>query len=182
MKGAVFTELFDYVEDAHGPEFLQETIDAVDLPTKGVYATTGTYPTSEMVSLVSVLSNSSGIAVPDLLRVFGEHLFGRFTVSYPALFEDCDDAFSFLASVENVIHMEVRKLYPDAELPTFETAVHTDTHLQLIYRSRRHMGDLCEGLIRGCLAHFEEEAVITRTTLEESPDSVIKFDIEKQPK
>lgn len=29
-------------------------------------------------------------------------------------------AFQFLKNIENYIHVEVRKLYPDAELPTFE--------------------------------------------------------------
>lgn len=179
MKGVVFTELFSFVEDGHSPEFLQETIDDSKVPSKGVYTATGTYPVCEMASLVATLSKKTGAEVPDLLRVFGEHLFHRFHDGHPSMFEGVDNAFDFLVSVEDHIHVEVKKLYPDAELPRLDVAEHTPNRFRLIYTSSRHLGDFCEGLIRGCLAHFKETAVITRKDLESDPNAVIEFTIEK---
>jgi hypothetical protein len=54
---------------------------------------------------------------PDLPRL-GQHLFGRF-VCFP-FFSGVTSAFDFLAGLNGIIHVEVRKLYPDAELPHFE--------------------------------------------------------------
>jgi len=54
------------------------------------------------------------------------------------------------------IHVEVRKLYPDAELPTFTCDTSTPGRLTMLYRSSRPFADLAEGLIAGCIAHFCE--------------------------
>jgi Haem-NO-binding len=52
------------------------------------------------------------------LRSFGKHLFGRFVCNYPQFFGGINSALTFLANIEGYIHVEVRKLYPDAELPS----------------------------------------------------------------
>ena len=179
VKGLVFTEFFSFVEDQNSPEFLQEVIDASAVESHGVYASTGTYPACEMAALVKAMSHKTGHDVSTLLRVFGEHLFTRFYASMPELFAASESAFDFLASIETHIHREVRKLYPDAELPYFEIAEHSARRFRLIYTSSRHLGDFCHGLILGCLAHFGEEATIARRTIANDPDSVIEFIIEK---
>ncbi len=111
------------------------------------------------------MAQRSGIAVPDLLRAFGKHLFGRFVKGYPAFFAGIDDAFLFLSGIEQIIHAEVRKLYPDAELPRFDIEHHDAQRLVLIYDSRRHFEDLAEGLMQGCVAHFGGNIAITREVL-----------------
>jgi hypothetical protein len=45
--------------------------------------------------------------------------FGLFAERYPALFENVSEPFAFLKNIDNYIHVEVRELYPDAELPRF---------------------------------------------------------------
>jgi hypothetical protein len=106
MKGVVFTEFMDMVEQRFSSEMLDDIVEDAKLPSGGVYTAVGTYPHGEMVELVSALSARSGAAVPDLLRTFGEYLFGRFVKGYPAFFKGHDDAFTFLAGIEDVIHAE----------------------------------------------------------------------------
>ena len=179
MKGIVFTKFFSFVEAQHSIEFLQEVIDQSAIESKGVYASTGTYPACEMAALVGAVSEKTGVDASDLLRAFGEHLFTHFVEGFPVFFERVDNAFEFLASIEDHIHVEVKKLYPDAELPSFEVGEHTPSGFRLIYTSSRHLGDFCEGLIRGCLAHFSEEATIIRNVVSSHPRSVIEFTIER---
>ena len=92
------------------------------LPSGGAYTAVGTYDHGEMWSLVIELGKATGTPVPHLMHAFGEHLFHRFTVVYPVLFEKASSAFDFLQKLEGLIHAEVRKLYPDAELPRFDIA------------------------------------------------------------
>ncbi len=179
MKGVVFTELFSFVEDQHSPEFLQEAINLSEVPSKGVYTATGTYPACEMAALVASLSEKTGHDVSTLLRVFGEHLFTRFAAGYPEMLEGVDNAFDFLDSIETHIHVEVRKLYPDAELPHFETLEHTADRFRMVYTSSRKLGDFCEGLIQGCLTHFSEEASIERREIADGAEAVIEFIVTK---
>lgn len=167
MKGVVFTEFLEMVEASFSADMVDDIIDDADLPSGGAYTAVSSYPHEEMVALVVALSKRSGMAVKDLLLAFGEHLFGRFVAGYPSFFVGVNDAFSFLAGIEDIIHAEVRKLYPDAELPRFDIEHHDEQRLVLIYDSHRHFEDLAEGLIRGCTKHFGGEILIEREVLDD---------------
>lgn len=162
MKGVVFTEFLDMVEQRFSADMVDDIIDDAQLPNGGAYTAVGTYPHGEMVAMVVALSQRSGVAVPDLIRTFGQHLFGRFALAYPRFFEGVHDAFGFLSGIEDIIHAEVLKLYPDAELPRFIVEHHDAQRLVLLYQSPRHFEDLAEGLMHGCVAHFGEPIRIER--------------------
>ncbi|MGE9297173.1 MAG: heme NO-binding domain-containing protein [Puniceicoccales bacterium] len=167
MKGMVFTELLDMVEDKFGIDMVDSVLADADLPvSKGAYTAVGTYPHEEIVSIVMQLSKHSGIAPDELLKVYGEHLFARFHQGYPHFFAGAKDTFGFLENIDGYIHVEVRKLYPDAELPEF-SCERVDGKLKMVYTSSRHMEDFAEGLIRGCLKHFNEEGKISRESINE---------------
>lgn len=165
MKGVVFTSFLEMVEDAHGLDMVDTLIEKSELPSGGSYTAVGTYDHTEIVNLVVTLSGETGIEVPLLLQGFGKHLFGILISSYPQFGEDASSSLELLESIENYIHVEVRKLYPDAELPRFECSRPGPRQLQMIYESSRHFEDLCEGLIRGAVEHYQETATITRETL-----------------
>lgn len=165
MKGVVFTEFLEMVEQRFSAEVADEIIESTTLASGGAYTAVGTYDHQEMVALVGALSQRSGLAVPALLKAFGEHLFGRFAQNYARLIDPSPDAFAFLSGIETVVHSEVRKLYPDAQLPTFTVEEHGERRMVLRYRSGRHFEDLAEGLIVGCLRHFGEHVTLSRETV-----------------
>lgn len=166
MKGVVFTEFMELVESRMGLDMLDRIITEAALPNDGAYTSVGTYDHAELVRLVQALSNATGMAMPELIHLFGEHLFERFATGYPALFAEASTSFEFLSRIDNVIHVEVRKLYPDAELPKLVCERTGVNELQLLYSSPRGFGDLAEGLIAGCIRHFQEPIRVTRTNLE----------------
>jgi len=156
MKGIVFTKFLEMVEDTWSSDFADQLVESVDLPSGGSYTAVGTYDHREMVALVTRLSEMSGTPVPDLLKAYGRYLFGQFAILYPGFFEGMGSSLDFVASIESVIHVEVRKLYPDAELPRFDVLEQTPDLLVIRYQSDRHLGDLAEGLLESCIVHFQE--------------------------
>jgi hypothetical protein len=154
MKGIVFTEFLEMIEEQQSPDHVDELIETAGLPHAGAFTAVGTYPHTEMVALVVRHAEMTGESVPAVLQGFGRYLFGRFVQLYPVFFEGIEDPKILLAGIEDVIHVEVRKLYPDAELPRFEARWPEPETLELIYRSERHLADLAEGLIHGCVSHF----------------------------
>lgn len=181
MKGVVFTEFLEMVEDRFSADMVDDIIDDAQLPHGGAYASVGTYPHSEIVSMVVALSQRSGLAVPDLVRTFGEHLFGRFVLAYPGFFTGVTGTFEFLSGIENIIHAEVLKLYPDAELPRFIVEHHDAHRLVLLYQSPRHFEDLAEGLMHGCVAHFGEPIRIERETNTATATAGQRFTLTRNP-
>ena len=156
MKGIVFTEFLEMVETEFGMDMVNDLLESTQLESGGVYSAVGTYHHKEMVSLVVELSNRSGMGLPDLLKAFGKYLFNTFKTTYAPMFESATDGFDFLQRIDQEIHVEVLKLYPDAELPSFRTKCLSDKVLQMDYRSDRAMGALAYGLIEACGEHYNE--------------------------
>lgn len=176
MKGIVFSEFIEMVEDTFSYEVADHIVETADLPSGGVYTSLGTYDHTELLTLVTNLSQETGMAIPDLVKAFGKHLFGRFTVGYPQFFTDNLDAFNFLKNLEDYIHVEVLKLYPDAQLPTFEYVESPNGDcLEMIYKSSRPFATFAEGLLEGCIDHFQESIDLHCIDLSEGQGTSARF-------
>lgn len=172
MKGIVFTEFLEMVEEKFGYEMVDHIISEGDLPSGGSYTSVGTYSHAEMVQLIVGLSKKTKRDVPSLLKAFALYFFDTLEKTYPQFLEATDNAFDFLESIENYIHVEVRKLYPDAELPTFETKLLADDTLEMIYTSERAMSDFAEGLMERAIGYYGESATIVRKKITEDGKKV----------
>ncbi len=179
MKGFVFTEFLEMVENQFGFDMADKIIKEEQLDSKGVYTSIGTYSHGEMVQLVSNLSEETNIPIPDLLRTYGSYLFTVFEKNYKSFFEDIDDSFQFLSQVDEYIHVEVRKLYPDAELPKFDILDHGD-NMTMLYQSTRKMSDLAVGLIEKCMEHYQEEGTIKKQVLDKEGEKVLITIVKKK--
>ena len=177
MKGVVFTQFLDFVEEAHGLDMVDDIIDASGVESGGAYTAVGTYPTQEMVALVTVVSERLGVGVPELLRRFGHHLCRTFVSAYPQYFAVADDLYDFLASVDGHIHIEVRKLYPGAELPSFKVHARRPDAITLDYRSARCLEALATGLIEGAAEHYGQPVRIRQQILGQGAERVVRFEV-----
>lgn len=180
MKGIVFSEFLEMVEDKFGIELADQIIIESDLPSEGAYTSVGTYDHAEILQLVTRLSEHSGIPIADLVGVFGEHLLGRFTSLYPGFFNEVSNTFEFLSTIEDHVHVEVKKLYPDAELPTFTAEFPAPDTLHLTYQSGRPFAALAEGLIRGSIAHFQDNIDLTHEDLSAGQGNHSRFVLQRQ--
>jgi len=171
MKGVVFTEFLEMVENKFGLELVDQLIESSDLPSGGAYTSVGTYDYQELIQLVVKLGKEISAPVPDLVKAFGSHLFERFTASYPFALQGVGNAADFLANVEGIIHVEVKKLYPDAELPKIDFHRTNENDWQLDYQSTRPFADLCEGLIQACIEYFGDQGELTREDNNQSNSS-----------
>ena len=160
MKGIVFTEFLDLVEEKFGLEMADAIISQSKLESKGVYTSIGTYSFSELLQLLQNLQTKTGISIDNLLLIYGEHFFSIIETNYKDLLSSYNDPIEMLASIENHIHVEVRKIYNDAELPTFIIKEKTKKTLILIYKSSRSMHHFGLGLMNKTFEHFNSKATI----------------------
>ncbi|MCA9470725.1 MAG: heme NO-binding domain-containing protein [Nitrospirales bacterium] len=180
MKGIVFTEFSEMVEEQFGEDMMDTIIEQSQLPSGGIYTSVGTYDYKEILQLVTMLSSLTNIDPPKLVFAFGEHLYKYFSAHYPAFFEMAPNAFDFLLSVESYIHVEVKKLYPDAELPHFDSRKLHPDQFEMIYRSTRPFADVAEGLITACCQHYDESITIQRTDIHDEKGTGVRFLLTKQ--
>lgn len=176
MKGIVFTEFLEMVESSFGLEIADNIIEKSNLPSEGIYTSVGTYDFNEMVSLITSLSGEVDLPVDDLIYTFGLYLFNSLGRAHPEVIKSYSSPLSMLYSIEDHIHVHVKKLYPDAELPTFKILEKTDTSISMIYSSSRGLYRLAHGLIEKTFEHFNSSAAISYELLK--PDgSEVKFDV-----
>ncbi|OIQ20336.1 heme NO-binding domain-containing protein [Lacinutrix sp. MedPE-SW] len=178
MKGIVFTEFLELVEDKFGLEMVDNIISSSNLESNGIYTAVGTYSFSEMLQLLEHLSKNTGISIDNLLLVYAEHFFSVIENSYPGLLATYKDPIEMISSIENHIHVEVRKIYPDAELPTFEVIEKTDNNLIMVYKSSRAMHHFGLGLMNKTFEHFNSTATIELEKIKEDGTEV-RFVINK---
>ena len=93
MKGIVFTEFFEMVEQKFGYEMVDTIINSSKLESEGIYTSVGTYPHSEIVQLLMNLSKETKIEPDILLKEFGLYIFDTFYKAYPQFFNTCNSLF-----------------------------------------------------------------------------------------
>lgn len=176
MKGFIFTEFLEMVEDKFGLETVDSIIENSNLPSEGIYTSVGTYDFNEMVSLISSLHEKTKIPVNDLIYTFGHFLFSSLTKAHPEVIANYQSPMNLLYSIEDHIHVHVKKLYPDAELPSFTILEKTDTSISIIYKSSRGLYRLAHGLMEKCFEEFNKTAKVSYELITQDGTEV-KFDI-----
>ncbi len=177
MKGIVFTEFLELVENEFGLEIVNRIIDGCELESKGIYSSVGTYSHKEMFKMVGKLSDLKDIPVNDLLEMYGEYFFDVLTKKYPQ-FLNQPNSFTFLKSIDNYIHPEVLKLYPEAELPSFDFIDEGKNEMTLVYKSSRKMSDFALGLIKGTANYFGEKILVEKMS-EKKEGELVLINIKK---
>ena len=158
MKGIVFNLLEQVVVKHHGEAAWDALLDKTGL--SGAYTSLGSYPDEEIGALVTAGSEALGKPPADILRWFGREAMPLLAGHYPAFFTPHATTRSFVASVNSIIHPEVRKLYAGAGCPHFHFEDGADGALLLGYNSSRRLCALAHGFIEGAADYFGEQVLV----------------------
>ena len=161
MKGIIFNLLEMLVEDEEGDVVWESLLDEVGV--SGVYTALGSYADEELIALICGLAAHRDLPIDTVLHWFGRRSIPILADRYPEFFEPHVSTTSFLMTLNDVIHAEVRKLYPGVEVPVFDFALEKDAiddrdtpTLTMVYHSHRSMCALAEGFATGAAEHFGE--------------------------
>lgn len=174
MKGIVFNLLEEAVSKEYGEETWDSLLDTAGL--EGSYTAVGTYPDEELASLVDAAAAALSISGDQVVQWFGNRAIPMFASRYPAFFEPHVTTRDFVLTLNDVIHPEVRKLFPGAYAPQFHFDDSDPETLILGYESHRHLCSFAEGLLEGAAAHFGESVELTQTTCSKRGDERCTFE------
>jgi hypothetical protein len=157
MKGVVFNLLEQLVTRDFGEDTWDGLLEASGLD--GVYTSLGSYPDADLSRLVSAASDALGMPADDVVSWLGRNALPLFAERYPQLFAPHESARSFVLTLNDIIHPEVRKLYPGADVPEFDFDSR-GALLVMVYRSPRKLCSFAEGLLLGAADHYRERLTI----------------------
>ena len=178
MKGVVFRELIEMIEDQYGLDVLDQVIENAKLESGGAYTSVGDYADEEIELILRELNTITGVDTKQLLAAFSGCFFRLLNLSYSKFFKMHNCALRFLASLDDYIHPEALKLYPGAKVPGFEPNWVNDNQLELIYSSERKMGDFARGLIEQTISYYGHEIAVSEELLVED-GSRIRYSLTK---
>ncbi|MFT5137933.1 MAG: hypothetical protein ACI9XU_000211 [Arenicella sp.] len=177
MKGILFVEFIDFLEMHTDVGTAQEIINQAELDSLGAYSRVGLYDYQELIKLLVSAANRLDLSADELLDGYAEHLMSMFNREYPEFFDGATCAGDILKNLESHIHVQVQKLYPDAELPSFDYQV-IDGRIHLKYKSPRPLAAVALSLTTACIKHFATGEKIISSQIAEDGKSA-RFIIEK---
>lgn len=174
MKGVIFTEFLEMMEDLMGLEFTNQVIENAHLENKGAYTSVGFYQHQDIIKLMESLNHYVKNPRNMLLKSYGELFFYRLSAKYPQSLKKYGSTFNFLQQAPQLLDQEIRKLEPQASIPDIKTELLSPYSLHLYYYSEEKMSYLLEGLIHGCIGQFEEQISLKRENLD-SEEKKVRF-------
>ena len=157
MKGIVFNLLEEVVTRQFGADTWDDLLDAASVD--GSYTSLGSYADEDLSKLVMAASSALQQPSEEVIRWFGSSAVPLLAEKYPAFFAPHSSARSFILTLNEIIHPEVRKIYPGADVPEFDFEL-IDGSLLLGYTSNRRLCSFAQGLIEGTAKHYGEHVTL----------------------
>jgi hypothetical protein len=158
MKGVIFNLLEEAVTAEHGLMAWAGLLEQAGVD--GAYSSLGSYPDTELLALVDAAAGTLNSSPQEILRWFGNAAIPLLAARYELFFKPHSSSRTFIVSVNDMIHPEVRKLYAGASCPQFHFHPMDDGRLALGYRSPRKLCHLAHGFIEGAAAWYGETVAV----------------------
>ena len=172
MKGLVFNAFLAMMEQEIGIANTQHCINQSGISSKGTYSGVGNYPSAELVQLLTTYCELHQKIPGEVLFAFGEFMFTHFKKHYTEMVDKFSSPFQMLLGLDDNIHPEVLKLYPDAKVPGFQASMIDDKSMKLVYTSTRGLHVFADGLLSGCFKHFNIPYQLNKTLVNEDGSHV----------
>jgi hypothetical protein len=172
VKGIIFNLLEEFIIDNWGAARFEKIVARCPIHTQLPYVGPGTYPDANLFAIVEQTTAELGIGTDEALRSFGRFAFPKLAARFPIFMVGHDHPKSFLKTIDGVIHVEVRKLFVNAEPPRITFRDPAPDRLVLHYVSRRNLCPLFAGLIEGTSDYYRVAIAQTQTacTRQSSPE------------
>lgn len=173
MMGVVFQMLGSCVSESFGADVWQRALQAAR--SDGAYASHQRYNDVQFDALVAAVAGDRGITATAAQRWFGEAAIPHFYAMAPQFFDPHQDSWSFLLTLNDIIHPQVRTQYPGAHAPDFDFSVNEAGALVIGYHSLRRMCAFAEGLIVASMRHYGETPALDHTRCMHRDDPYCEF-------
>ncbi|OGQ99716.1 MAG: hypothetical protein A2505_03775 [Deltaproteobacteria bacterium RIFOXYD12_FULL_55_16] len=157
MKGLIFNLLEEFLTARCGEKEYELILADCQLITAepSLMVGPGSYPDQDFTAIVASAANRLSLSPGELLREVGRALIPLLASRYPQFFSPSKHPREFFSTLNFIHHLEVKKLYKDAELPRFHCENKTDGSLLVSYLSSRGLCHLFSGLIDGVADHYQ---------------------------
>ncbi|MFD3003468.1 heme NO-binding domain-containing protein [Pontibacter toksunensis] len=178
MHGSIFVLLKRFVESLYGYSTwvnLLETSGVRHAP----YHMNEMYPTSEIFAIVGKASELMGIPPHQIMEMYGESLVPDLLLIYKKYMRPEWRTYDMLLNTEKTVHAAVRKEDGRTSPPMLLVTKKGERQLIVDYHSKRRMGGVAVGIIKGIARYYDESDKVEVTLMtpigEERVQIVVDF-------
>lgn len=152
MKGLLFTELLEMIEEEYGYNTANAVVLNAKLHSKGIYTSAKVYHRNEMAVLFEQLQRQTKLPFETLAKAFGRHLCKRVLISYPQQMPYFYRIFSSITK--------------KGSLALFENFKDDNRTLTVVYDPAQKLTCVTEGIVQGYLEHLRHLNRVEETQTE----------------
>ena len=175
MKGIVFNLVEEVVRAEYGEDTWDDLLEAASLD--GAYSSLGSYEDQDLTKLVCAASDALHLPPDEIVRWVGRKALPLMAAAHPHFFTAHTHTRSFVLALNDIIHPEVRKLYPGADVPVFDFDASDPEVLVVGYHSHRKMCSFAQGLVEGSAEHYGENVTFEQPLCMHRGDAQCVFHI-----
>jgi hypothetical protein len=153
-----------------------------DADVDSTFASDGSYPDAVLRKLVAAVAKRAQQTPGEALQWFGRHAMPLLALQYPTFFATQSSTRSFILTLNEIIHPEVRRLYPGADVPNFTFDTSVPDELTLGYQSPRKLCALAHGFIEGAADHYGETVEVEQSECMHRGDAKCVFRLRFSPR
>ncbi|MCY4644069.1 MAG: heme NO-binding domain-containing protein [Bacteriovoracales bacterium] len=156
MKGIIFNILEEFVDRSYGEGSFDKLVDEALGDSSEVFVSPETYPDEKLFSLLDKIVEIRKVDLDDVLKSFGRYMFGKLARKYPLFVQPYDNPKDFIKTVNDIIHIEVKKIFLESEPPIFLCVKESGNNMTIRYESKRNLSSLAEGLLNGVADYYKK--------------------------
>ena len=179
MKGVVFNLLEQLVRREFGDSAWNSVRQDADVD--ATFTSIDSYPDAVLRRLIAAVGKRAQKTPGEALQWFGRHSMPLLKSMYPSLFDSQPSARSFILTLNDIIHPEVQRLYPGADVPVFDFGTPSPDELTLGYQSPRKLCALAQGFIEGAADHYGEVVDVEQSECMHRGDAKCVFRLRFRP-
>ena len=159
MKGVIFNLAEQVITETYGARMWDDVLHGAGV--EGSYTSLGNYPDAQFHALVGAIAERLDVEPQVVVRRVGEGALPLLAARSPDFFDGHTSTHPFLLTLNDIIHPEVRKLYPGADVPNFSFEVPSEHVLVLHYTSPRRLCMLAEGFLHGAARFYADQLTLS---------------------
>ena len=178
MKGVIFNIFEEFIDDHFGEGSFDELVVKSLGNENEVFVSPLTYPDEKFFVILGKAIESKKLDMDSTLKKFGRYMFIKLAKKYPIFVDPYDHPKDFIKTINDVIHVEVRKIFLDSEPPIFHFLEDSGNKMIIQYESKRRLFCLAEGLLMGMADYYNQPIEILRSDDSLEKGNTATFDVE----
>lgn len=154
MKGHIFNLLEKFIVETAGELAYEQIYDRCEFKSNGIFIRSGNYPDADLYTIVGQTCEQLEMPIDEAMFAFGHWIFPSLLSIAPGETARYKHPKTLLMNLDDIHQIELKKIWPDAEPPSFQTEDTGSDTMTMTYDSPRELYPLVDGVLTSLSEYY----------------------------